>query len=80
MPMFNYSQKPPVDRLICSVVLKIAFLNPGLIKTLDNKIWDDLPFCNCNLSIEWIENQTSFDSDISNSGNKLKIGKCILFI
>ena len=35
----------------------------------------DLPFPNCNLSSDWTENQTSFESDISNSGNKLHMFK-----
>ena len=33
-------------------------------------MWDDLPFCNCNLSIDWTENQIIFDRDNSNIGNK----------
>ena len=41
----------------------------------NNIMWDDLPFRNCNLSMDWTENQTSFDSDISNSSNKWSIFK-----
>ena len=54
--------------------------SPGPITTVDkNKMWDDLPSRNCNISVDW----NDFDSDISNSGNKrvcLRIGECILFI
>ena len=32
-------------------------------------MWVDLPFRNSDFSIHWTENQTSFDSDISNSGS-----------
>lgn len=45
-------------------------------------MWDDLPFCNYNLSIDWAENQISFDSGNSNSVTSevcLKVGKPILF-
>ena len=33
-------------------------------------MWDDLSFRKCNLSFDWTENQTSFDSDFSNKGNR----------
>ena len=33
-------------------------------------MWDNFHFCNCNLATDWTENQTSFATDISNSGNK----------
>ena len=41
----------------------------------NNNMWDDLSFRNCSLSIDWTENQTSFDSDISNSRNKWSMFK-----
>ena len=41
----------------------------------NNNMWDDLSFRNCSLSIDWTENQTSFDSDISNSSNKWSMFK-----
>lgn len=39
-------------------------------KTYGKYIWDDFPFSNCSLFVDWIENQTSSDSDISNSDNR----------
>ena len=38
-------------------------------------MWDDLSLRNCDLSIEWTENQISFDGDISNGGNKWSMFK-----
>ena len=38
-------------------------------------MWDDLSLRNCNLTIEWTENQISFDGDISNGGNKWSMFK-----
>ena len=46
-------------------------LNQGWITIIDNNnMWDNFYFCNCNLATDWTENQTSFATDISNSGNK----------
>ena len=43
-------------------------LNSGPITTIDNNnMWDEIPFCNYNLSIDWTENQISSDSDDSHS-------------
>ena len=43
-------------------------LNSGLITTMDNNsMWDELPFCNFNLSIDWTENEISSYSDNSNA-------------
>ena len=43
-------------------------LNSGLITTMDNNsMWDELPFCNFNLSIDWRENEISSYSDNSNT-------------
>ena len=33
-------------------------------------MWDDLPYYNCNLYIDWSENQITFDSNNSNGGGK----------
>ena len=41
----------------------------------NNNMWDDVSFRNCSLSIDRTENQTSFDSDISNSSNKWSMFK-----
>ena len=30
-------------------------------------MWDEIPFCNHNLSIDWTEKQISSDSDYSHS-------------
>ena len=38
-------------------------------------MWDNFYFCNCNLATDWTENQTSFATDISNSGNKWSMFK-----
>ena len=46
----------------------------------NNNIWDDLPFRNCNLSIDWSENQTTFNSDDSNNGNKWSMFKNIILL
>ena len=49
----------------------------------NNNMWDNFPFCNCNLATDWTKTQTSFATDISNSGNKwsmFKIKECMLFI
>ena len=38
-------------------------------------MWYDLPFRNCDLSIDWTENQTSFNSDNSNDVDKWSMFK-----
>ena len=51
-------------------------LNPRPITGIDNNnMCDDLPVRYCYLCIDWNENYTSFDFDISNSGNKLSMFK-----
>ena len=46
-------------------------LNPGRIITIhNNKMWDDLPFRKCNLSIDRNEHKFNIESNKSNSGDK----------
>ena len=45
-------------------------LNPGSITTIHNSnMWNDLPFCNCNVSVDRTEHQFNIDSNNSNSGD-----------
>ena len=39
-------------------------LNPGLFKVIVDNMWDDLPFCNCDSSIDLTDCQTSLDMEI----------------
>ena len=69
-------------KFILVLVGDINLSSRSIIMIDNNSMWDDLPFCNYNLSTEWTENQISFDSGNSNSVTSevcLKIGKCILF-
>ena len=50
--------------------------SPGPTINIDkNNMLDELPFRNCNLSIDWTDNQTNLDSDVSNSCNKWRMFK-----
>ena len=58
-------------------------LNSELITTMDNNsMWDELPFCNFNLSIDWRRMKlvlTVITQILMTTGVRLKIEECILF-
>ena len=55
----------------CQFILNVAGdinLNPvPVTRIANNNMCDDCPVCYCYLCIDWTENYTSFDFDISNS-------------
>lgn len=48
---------------------------PNTTTDKNNNVWDDFPFPNWDLFVDWTENQTSFDSGISNSDNNCSMSK-----